>query len=824
MFSSMWQDFSFAIRQVRRSPGFACMAVLTLALGIGASAAVFSLVDGILLRPLSFPNAKRLVAINTLEFAAGVTSTNPEAGYPMGSSYPNFFDWQRQNHSFDSLASCDQITRLFSKPNGDGARVLDGARVSVNLFSTLGVTTALGRTFTPEEEKPGHRVVILSHELWLSDFTGSPSALGQTVNISDVPYTIIGIMPAGFHYPVDHPASYWSTFSIDSEGPEPLTSQRETDQLSVVGRLKAGVEMEQALADLNTIQGALSQQYSENRSRPGVLMESMLDGAVSDARSGLIFLFAAVGVVLVIGCANVAGLLLARASTRRGEVAVRVALGANRARLLRQFLSESLLLAVAGGTVGVPLSFLLLRLGLQIVPFDLPRVYAVGMDGRVLTFAILLSASTALMFGLLPAWKVSQLSPAAGLRDGGMTMTSGRGRNRLHHGLVVVETALGFALLIGSGLLIRTVVNVLSLRPGFDTERTVAFDIAITNQRYSPARKVLFFDQLLPQLAALPGVNMVSAAHPLPFRWPVSASFTIAGHVNSQDDLPSAGATVAEPGYFETLSIPLVRGRTFSAHDNDAKSAPVAIINQNFARQFFPGEDPIGRYFTPRFEHRDKAMIARQIVGIVGDTRTPDLWNPYPYEPQFYLPYAQEPTHQRPLVVMKVAGNPWSYGDTVRKIVAGLDKNAPVFGYRPLAVDVQYQAAHQRFEATLVSGFAGIALLLSAIGLYAVLSYVVAERTRELGLRMALGASRSDVLTLVLRRGLLLAGLGIGVGALSSVIMGRLITSLLFGVAPLDPQVFGSVILVFILVSIAATLMPAIRAAGLDPIRTLREQ
>ena len=822
MFVSVRQDFNFAIRQFRRNPGFTCLTIITLALGIGATAAVFSVVDGILLRPLPFPNAKRLVAISTWELPPGAAPGNLDAGYAMGSSYPNFFDWERENRSFDSLASCDQIYRLFSKPNGEGARILDGARVSVSLFSLLGVTAALGRTFTADEEQPGHRVVILSHELWVSDFAASANVLGQTVNISDVPYTIVGVMPAGFHYPVDHPANFWSTYSIDSEGADPGTSHREDDRLMVVGRLRAGVEITQALADLDTIQRRLAQQYPENRRRPAVQVVPVLDDAVSGARAALVLLFGAVGVVLVIGCANVAGLLLARASSRRAEVAVRAALGANRARLVRQFLLESLLLAVAGGAAGIPLSFLLLRLGLRIVPFDLPRLYSVTVDGRVLAFAILLSAVTALIFGLLPAWKATQSDPVTGLRDSGPTMTSGRGRNRLHYGLVVGETALGFALLIGSGLLIRTMVNILAIRPGFDTKRTIAFDVAITNRRYPDPSKVPFYEKLLPQLAALPGVERVSAAHPLPFHWPVSTNFTVAGHLNSADDLPSAGATVTEAGYFETLSIPLLRGRTFSAHDDDAKSAPVAIINQSFARQFFPGEDPIGRYFTPRFEHRDKAMTARQIVGIVGDTRTADLWTPY--SPQFYLPYAQEPTHQRPFVVMKVKGNAASYEGTVRKIVASLDKDAPVFGYQVLADDLQNQAAQQRFEANLVSGFAVIALLLAAIGLYAVLSYLVSERTRELGLRMALGASRSDVLALVLRRGLLLAGIGIGIGALSSAVLGRLIKSLLFEVAPLDLPVFSTVTLVLVVVSLGATLMPALRAAGLDPVRTLREQ
>jgi predicted permease len=391
-------------------------------------------------------------------------------------------------------------------------------------------------------------------------------------------------------------------------------------------------------------------------------------------------------------------------------------------------------------------------------------------------------------------------------------------RNRLHHALVVAETALGFTLLIGSGLLIRSMINILVIDPGFDTKHTVAFDVSLTNKRYPDPSKVPFYEKLLPQLSALPGVEIASTGHPLPIHWGDLASFTIPGHPHSPDDLPGAINAVAEPGYFEALSIPLLRGRTFTAHDNDPKSAPVAVINQNFAHRYFPGEDPIGHYFVPNLER----TIAREIIGIVGDTRTGDIWNPY--KPRFFLPYAQDPTHQRPLVVLKVAGDPSSYENAVRRIVAGVDKDTPVFRYRTFTGDVDKQAVQPRFEAVLVSGFAGMALLLSAVGLYALLSYIVAERTRELGLRMALGASQSDVLQLVLRRGLTLACVGIGVGAFASFFVTRIITFTLFRVAPLDHSVFLIVTLVLMVVSMTAALVPALRAANVNPMRTLREQ
>jgi putative ABC transport system permease protein len=824
MLSTLLQDVTFAARQFRRSPGFALTAILTLALGIGATTAIFSLFDGILLRPLPFPHPDQLVAVDTLEFPPGVAPTNLGAASEIGNSYPNFFDWQRQSHTFESLASYDYNVRLFSKANGQGARVLEGGRISANLFSTLGVAPALGRTFTEDEQQPGHRVAILSHELWVSDFGASPSTIGQTVKISDEPYTVVGVMPASFHYPIGQPASYWSTYAIDSEGLNPVTSLRDDDRLSVVGRLKPGVGNKQALAELTTIQRGLAQQYSEDRYRPAVSINPLLDQQVSDLRPALSLLFAAVGIVLIIGCANVAGLLLARANGRRPEVALRTALGASRIRVVRQLLVEALLLAFAGGAVGILASFILLRAGLQLIPTDLPRLYNIAIDGRVLAFAALLSACTALLFGLLPAWRMSKSDPATALRDCGSTTTSGRNRNRLHHALIIAQTALGFTLLIGAGLLIRSMFNVIHINAGFDTTHTVYFDIALTNKLYPVPAKFQFIDKLLPELAAIPGVERVSAGHPLPILWGrgTFTTFTIANHGTSPDHLPDAGAAVVMPGYFETLSIPLLRGRTIARHDSDPKAPPVAVINQTFSRKYFPNEDPLGQYFTPKFEHADEPVIARQIVGVVGDTRVDDMWDPY--QPQFFTPYAQDPSHQRTLVVMRVAGDPGAYENAVRRIVAQMDNDHPVFNYHTFTDSIGLQAAQPRFEAVLVSGFAGIALLLSALGLYAVLSYIVSERIRELGLRMALGASRSDILRLVLRRALILASLGIGIGAVASIFAARVVTDTLFKVAPLDRSVFLTVTLVLAFVSLIAALAPALRAANVDPIRTLRDQ
>ena len=540
MFPSFLQDFRFALRYFRRSPLFTLTVILTLALGIGATTSIFSLVDGILLSPLPFPHADRLVAIGTLDFPPGVSPVDPAAGNEVLNSYPNFFDWQRQNHTFESLASYNGIARLFSKADGEGARFLSGARISANLFSELGVAPALGRGFTAEEEKPGARVVILSHELWVSDFASSPSALGQVVKISDEPYVVIGVMPSGFHYAVEQPALFWATYSIEAEGPDPGTSVREDDRIAVVGRLKNGVSMSQALADLNNIQRNLAQQYTEDHNKQAVALSPLLDAAVSNTRPVLSLLLASVGLVLLIGCANVAGLLLARATSRRSEIALRTALGAGRLRVVRQLLMEAMLLALVGGAAGVLTSIALLRAGTHYIPSDVPRLYNIAMNGRVLAFAVIVSAATAFVFGLLPAWQTSRSDPAHALREFGTSLTSGRGRNRLHHALVVTEIALGFSLLMGSGLLIKSTLKVLHLDPGFDTDRTVSFDVALTNKRYPVPGKAVFYDKLLPELAVLPGVERVGSGHPMAGlgTWDVWTNFRITGQVYAPDELP----------------------------------------------------------------------------------------------------------------------------------------------------------------------------------------------------------------------------------------------------------------------------------------------
>jgi putative ABC transport system permease protein len=825
MLVTLWQDITFSLRQLRRSPAFTIAAVVTLGLGIGATTAIFTLADGILLSPLPFPRADRLVAINTVEFAPGAPANNPDTGYTEGSSYPDFFDWQEQNLTFTSISSYNDTSRLFSKANGENAQVIHCGRVSANLFSTLGVAPALGRTFSTEEEKPGHRVVILSHELWVSTFGAAPDAIGQLVKVSDEQSIIVGVMPKGFHYPLDSPALFWTTYAANAEGPFPLTSIREDDELHIVGRLKPRIRLPQALADLNTIQRQIAQLYPASRYRSAVLLQPLLNEQVADIRGPLTLLSASVGVLLLIGCANVAGLLLARATSRRPEIAVRTALGASRLRITRQLLIESLLLALSGGLLGSFIAIVLVRVGMRLVPIDVPRLFNVSIDARVLLFAVVLSCATALIFGLLPAWRNSRSDPAQALRDGGITMTVGRKRNRLHYTLVVAETGLGFALLIGSGLLIKSTLNLFHLEPGFDTDHTLHFDVALSQSRYPDPTKVHFYKKLIPEIKRIPGVMRVSAGHPMPGGGGGGSwnRFSIVGHTDLRDNLPSCTVHAVMPGFFEAVSIPLLRGRTFTEHDNLATSPRVVIVNRAFVRKFFPNEDPIGHYLTPQFEYSTEPIVARQIIGVVGDTLGADPWED-PYQPDLFLPYAQYPTHPRPRVIMKVAGDPFSYQKTMQEVAKRIDPEALVFDYGTFTGRVREAAIQPRFEAAIVSAFAAISLLLSAVGLYAVLAYIVAERTRELGLRMAFGASRSDILGIVLWRSLSLTILGILAGSGASLLGTKLVAGFLFRVQPLDPSTFATVTLTLLSVSILAALAPAIRAAWVNPMRTLRDQ
>ena len=813
---ALLQDLRFAIRQMRKHPGFALTTILTLALGIGATTAIFTLINAVLLRPLPFPESDRIMALS---------STNPSVGKGGLSSfvsYPNFFDWRSRNRSFESMASYRRDNYTLT---GVGTpQQIQVQLVSSDFLRVLQTNPLLGRGFVRDDEKRGTHVALLSYGTWQSLFGGAPDIVGRSIALDGNSYTVIGVMPRGFEFPFQKPeVALWTSLADDNNDPqEPLTDQRGAFIISVIARLRPGVTVARAKADLDVIAQNLAAQYPDaNKKFPAVSVTPELENVVGDTRAALVVLFAAVIFVLLIACANVAGLLLARATRRRPEIALRAAMGASRWEIMRQVLVESIVLSLAGGGVGVALAILLLKTLLRFVPENLPRLDHVSVDGTVLVFSAVVAMVTGVVFGALPAWRMSRLDPAMSLREGARSMTSGRGQHRLHDALVVAETAIGLVLLVGSGLLIHSFVRVLNVDPGFDPHHLLTASINLPENQYKDLKKPLFYDELLPRLRALPGVTSVAAGFPIPLsRYNITIGFSIEGRPVAKGDEPDAPVSVITPGFFRTLGIPLLSGRDFTPRD-DSKSPAVVIVNQAFARQYFPGENPIGKHIKPGIGDGITNDAMREIVGVVGDVKRQGITAEM--APQYYLPFPQALILSPPLV-LRTAGDPLSLVGPLRDELAQLDSNIPL--YRVSTVDdyVSLAAAQPRFQTVLITCFAVLALLLSAIGLYAVLSYMVAQRTMEIGLRLALGAQRDNVLGLILRRGMMLAGIGLAVGVIAALVLTRFMQEMLYGVGGFDPATFVGVSAVLLLVSLVASSVPAYRAARLDPMQTLREQ
>ncbi len=818
---SLLQDLRFAIRQLRKNPGFAITTTLTLALGIGATTAIFSLINAVVLRPLPFPKPNRLMFLEGLNRSVG------KPGIPEYISYPDFFDWRSRNRSFEAISSLRGEGRTLT---GNGTpQQLQTLIVSSDFLRVLGINPILGRGFVRDDEKPGTHVALLTHETWLSTFGGSPDIVGRAITLDNTSYTVIGVMPKGFQYPLDllpKPAIWTSladdAIDPDEKDPQPLTGQRGADMVAVIGRLRPGATIAQATADLSVIEQNLATQYPEsNKKFTAAMVTPELDDLVGKSRSALRVLFASVLFVLLIACANVAGLTLARTSRRRPEIAVRSAMGASRWEIMRQVLVESVVLSLCGGAAGVALSVLLLKTMLQFVPQDLPRLDRVSVDGTVLAFAAGASILTGLIFGLLPAWRMSRLDPALALREGTRTVTSGRGQHRLHGALVIAETAIGLVLLIGAGLLIHSFIRVLNVDPGFDPHHVLTAAINVPDTQYPGLKKTQFYDELLPRLSALPGVEAVTTGVPIPLSHNnITVGFAIEGRPVAPGDEPDAPVSIVTPGFFRTLRIPLLSGRAFLPTD-DSKSPAVVIVNQAFAHKYFPGEDPVGKRIKPGLGDGITNEVVREIVGVVGDVKHRGITAEMPA--QFYMPFKQAIIMSPPLII-RTAGDPLSVVGEVRDQLAQVDSNIPLYRVRTLEDYVSLSAAQPRFQTVLITFFAVMALLLAAVGLYAVLSYMVAQRTLEIGLRLALGARREDVLGLILRRGLMLAATGLAIGILASLLLTQFMAGMLYGVKQFDPLTFVGVSAVLLLVSAAASSLPAYRAARLDPMKTLREQ
>lgn len=818
---SLWADVKFAFRQLRKAPGFTLTVILTLALGIGATAAIFSLVDGVLLRPLPFPQQNRLLWLAEAVHPNGASRNVTQHFGQAPLSYPDFFDWRAKNHTLAGIASyrTDNFTLI---GRGD-ARELTGAVVSAGFFRVLGIVPAIGNGFQRNDEANGFHVVVLSHQLWQSVFNSDPNIVGKNIQLGGVGYRVAGVMPKAFQFPIQTPApAFWVSLAVDGSPGNETTTQRGAHMLHVIGRLKPGVSLAQAQADLNVVAAALAMKYPDTNTRfNSVVVQPELNHLVGNSAPALRVLFGAVILLLLIACANVAGLLLSRGVNRRREMAIRAALGASRATILWQMIVESLVLSCAGGALGFGLSFAMLRALLLFVPGNLPRLSAISIDGSVLAFAIVASLLTGLLFGILPAWRLSRLDPDIAMHEDSRVVAGGRGQRRFHDWLVVAETAITLVLLVASGLLIRSFVRVMNANPGFDSRHVLTANLDLPDNRYSTLQQIQFYRELLSQVAQQPGVRSVAAGWPLPLSGhDVKVEFSIQGRPVAPGQSPNSAFSVVTPDYFQTMRIPLLGGRTFRDTDKPA-GQPVMIVSESFARKFFAGQDPIGKEIQPEITDQVTKLAMRTIVGVVGDVKRRGLTAEV--EPQFYLPYAQAAV-TAPSVVLRTATDPVAMIAPLRATVARMDRNVPVYDARTLDSSVNRSASQARFQMLLLVCFAGLALLLAAIGLYGVLSYMVVQQTLEIGVRMAMGAQRSQVLGMVLRRGMTLALTGLGIGLVLSVLLTRFVAGMLYRVHPLDWVTFLGVTLVLLIVSLLACSLPARRAASIDPMQALRAE
>lgn len=807
------QDFRYALRQLRKSPGFTAVAVLTLALGLGANSAIFSVIDAVLLRPLPFHAPNRLVVVKP---------TEPSRHDDIGVSYPTFLDWRAQNHVFAGLSVFRQDDFTLTG-RGEPAH-LTGGVVSANLFSVLGVPPALGRDFIPQEDQPNATglPIILSHSFWQDRFGSDANIVGQSLTLDGRTFSVIGVMPVSFQFPVQRtPVDFWTTIALDAQsanGAPPMTAQRGAGYLDVIARVKPQVTLDTAHTEMAGIQGGLNRQYPENRPK-GISLVPESDAVVGDMRPGLFVLLGAVGLVLLIACANLSNLLLARAATRNKEISVRTALGATRWMIVHQFLAESLLLAAAGATAGLILAAWGIKLLTALAPADLPRITESGLNLQVLMFTALVAGLTSVVFGLIPALRAAQPELAASLNEGGRSGTDSAAHGRLRSALIVTEMTLAMVLLVGAGLLLRSLLGLGRVDPGFAKDHVITFGLDLPD-RYGHPRRVAFYRSLLEQIRATPSVISASAAYPLPLSADdIKTTFEVEGRPMKRSELPVTTLHIIDREYFHTLGIPLLSGREFTLQDDAGGATPAVIISTRLAKQVFPGEDPIGRRIKPGISSGDSGEPMRLVVGVVGDVKAEGL--AAPSIPESYVPYAQLPFTAMSVVVRTDVA-PGNIVPTLTSEVQSLDNALPLSHLRTLDEYVDDSIVNTRFEAFLVGTFGALAFLLTAVGLYGVISYTVAQRTREVGIRLALGADRAAILGMIVKNGTLLACAGALLGLAAAFLLTRLMASLLFGVGPTDPLTFLCAPVALIAVAILASYIPACRAAKVDPMVALR--
>ncbi len=802
----MITDLRYAFRMLLKSPGFSSIAIITLALGIGANAAIFSVVNAVLLRPLPFPHADQLVRI---------FGTQPQLA-KAPSSPANFLDWQKQNQVFTGIAAYNG--KGFNAIGGEQPERLRGLAVSADLFSILQIQPRLGRAFSAEEDQAGRGdVIVISDTLWQRRFGGDRNVIGQTVILNDKNYTVVGVMPPGFAFP-DIRTELWAPLAFDAKE----AAVRDTNYLAVIARLKPGVSFEQASAQMATLAHQQEIQNPKTNTGVGLRLVTLNDQIVGDIRPVLLVLLGAVGFVLLIACANVANLFLARAATRQKEMAIRSALGANRWRMIRLLLIESVLIALLGGGLGLFLAYWGIDLLVVLKPANLPRIAEIGLDRNVFAFTLGLSLLTGIAFGLVPAFQASKADVNDALKEGSRGASGGPARQRMRNFLVVSEVALSLVLLIGAGLMIRSFARLLAVDPGFKADHVMTEEVSLPESKYpTNDKQAAFFQRLEQGLRTIPGVQFAAVASYLPFDGSDSTGFDVGGRPAAlPGQRPMTDYRMVSADYFRAMGIPLLKGRAFSDRDN-ASAPGVVIINETLARQFFPNENPIGKRIG-----LSGPTDWREIVGVVHDVRNYGLDEDV--KPESYIPYLQSApgylagVASRMALIVRTGADPAGFASAMTNQVQSLDKNQPVTYVKTMESYLAESLAQRRFNMFLLGVFATLALVLAAIGIYGVIAYTVTQRRHELGIRVALGAGAADILKLVLRHAMAMTFVGIAIGLACAFALTRFMGTLLYRIAATDPLTFIGLAALLTLVALIATFIPARRAMKVDPMVALR--